>query len=541
MSNKKPTALGEPPRELILEAKKNHTECRVDIRRRASKGQWNQCEHWMLDVGELLTIEDRLRQWGGGGDYRVHATDPATGNDVVPAFMVNLEGASKPFRDPSAAPEVPFGTSYTPQAVIDGIRNRYAATRRLEPLSFAPPREGRDEGAKQKYASDELAVREIDRLCAELDRKESSYEALRKELDESKRKHLETVESLRDELRQMRDSVKDREIEARQRELEVRLETASKNRLDLVGLMAAAAPILTAVMQNGASTRTAAAEAQARSQEQTMTLLTSMATAKDGTMSELVKLAPVLMPMVQQMMEARGPKAQAEIMQMMADQILTQTSMTAQVMQMAAENQPQDSPLAMLFQQVGGALERSAEVLARSAASEQQQERPQQPVHVHANAPPAQVQAGAQTEPIEAVQERELVDPDVAALPVWTRVSRSFHTAEWANLVHFMERGSTIEPLAVAICGQLENLDRIGITPPELRGVFEEPELLKTALLDHLDIAQSQPAYVDKLYEAIARELGAGDEDGDKENPEESEQEPRAAVVEAAPEAAAKA
>ena len=75
----------------------------------------------------------------------------------------------------------------------------------------------------------------------------------------------------------------------------------------------------------------------------------------------ITKLVPLLTPFVTRFMESNSPKERVELLNVMGEQILTQTSMAAQMLQMQAESSSGDPAWLGVVRELAQGAERMAQ------------------------------------------------------------------------------------------------------------------------------------------------------------------------------------
>lgn len=494
MPKGKDTVLHDIPAELISEAMKSYQRCLVGIKRTNEKGQWATLVSGLeMDTADLLGIDAFCQQHAAGGKFRITTTSTTDRSKaVLPPFYVSVEGPPRPYTGPGK-PEPPA----PPTQAYGGVPGY------PPPPPGWPPRgpgyfggrgfdngRGIDPKKFQSHTPDEIALMHADDLRTRLSQMQEEWKADRIKWEEEKKRLEEMIATLREDAVKVAAAHREEVWEAR-----FQLAQQKPQSFDIAGMLTAVVPLATAMMSTSKERDTSAAAQQTKVLESTMGLLGNalQSNKKEGDgIKHLAAVIPAVLPVIKDMMESRGPKAQVEMLGTMGDQMLTQMSMVSQIMELAAAQQPDQSPMAMLLQELGNGLNQYAQVMMRSAGATQE-------VPVQAQAHPAAPEpAPRQVEPGD--------DPD----GVWSRLPEYFRTQEWAAIVFHLQRAvaGTEEAVATMIAGHVENLDRLGTSPEPLAKCIEEgPSAIRTELLERLPNYDADRAFMDGMYARLLVEL----------------------------------
>jgi hypothetical protein len=457
MSTPKNPALPEIPRDDIIEASKHHSDCRMRVKRRDNKNRWAMMtSNVNQPVIELLNIDEWIGKCAGGGEYRIETEvidDPS--RFVVKPFMCAIEGPSRKFVPPGEDRN-DMDSHHRPNFTGSGDAEPETTTGRMA-------REALD--AQRHAFETEKRLREEER---------------RKHSDEAKRMQREQ-DRLREEMRENMDRMSEeahkREMQSIRELITTRQNEPARPAPDWAALAVALAPIGVALIEAGHNRRASEMEqstVMATSNNQMITAFMS----KPQNESELIKLLPTLVPVLQSFLSMRDPSKQAEMWSVLGEQMLTQASLAGEMMQSIAASQPDAPPWMGMVTELFGGIERYAQAIlenqqggstrtAKKPSSEIVQGTPEGAVPASADGAPPMRPA---TEPAAGTSQEEKMAHVMPQLP------SHFQNREWAEIIYFILMGDTsnIGGIGEATAELLEKLREAGAVPPELYPVFED-------------------------------------------------------------------
>lgn len=590
------------PIEKIKEAvERGINEVQIRVQRRNHRGQLQTLvTQWRVATPELVDLEGQLARMAGGGQYRVECmslVDPL--DQVIPAFQINIEGPPRPIDTQAAAgamsqpapvspsggmmfngfsppslplPQIPgvFVGQQSPGVPVPlagpvGAAPMYAAPQGvpgatgwaagLHPLDqhayLRPTVAGEvhlPPGAS--FASDQIALKQVADLKAELAEAKAQREAVMAKLEAERESHTEEVKKIFARIEKSEAEAKDREhklqLEMMEKRFTAQLEKLSAEKAqkkdsiaDYAPIMAALAPVLTAMLTSGRDVTAKAAESQSALMQ---TFIQTQAQKKDsGTLETIKVLAPIIAPMALKMMESRGPDAQAKAYEVLADSNMQQMAMMAQFISTMAQNQGDQSPWVPFLQQAAGGIMET--IGAYMESKKQAQAQPPRLIHQgHAQPLPAPRPSPDATQPYaaaaytteapaaaapatpapaadspeveqQAAKEREgKPDPRKVthAIMLNPAVPQGYKTQEWAAIIYAVH---DLQPVKQTVLAYLTHLEKIGPAfPPGLTDVVENPVGATRRLLEALPVWGYAPAYVNLFVRQVEREV-TGEED----------------------------
>jgi hypothetical protein len=376
--------LSDVPIDQIRDAMTRTPEVIVTVKRQNARGQWGSVASAMRKpTAELAALDDWLMSHGGGGKYRISATDPADPtSEVVPAFIVEIEGQPRPatFMQEAMAPgAVPPEYHSAPQSA-PGYGGAYPpAPAPPRPYGFIPPwaaglppsqqaaflppqqpQQGFDPGQRynqplNRYTPDELAKQTSDRLEKELGE-------VRKTLETVRQTYEAKIDTLNAQLLEAKTTAREREFEARIQAMiaqnAAQHAQAAKPQTDMFDKIVALTPLFQLWMTGNQNREGLAVNQQTR-------MLELMMAKKDdsgGTLAMIEKFAPLAVPLITKLFDARGPEAQAKLIEQMSEQQLTFLGMAAQLVQSQIEAEAEAEGakgklIPVLEQVLGGAMQ----------------------------------------------------------------------------------------------------------------------------------------------------------------------------------------
>lgn len=312
---------------------------------------------WLRTPSELMEVETWLGANWGGGLYRIEVRD-ATDTGAVPFFVFNslIEGAPKV--GPVVSHSAPAGMGA--QQIGTTLGNGGAVQHPNMPAAgFLAGMSPQDRAmflasaGGATHASDEIALQQLRKTELENDR-------FKRQLEEQARKQAEENRLLREQIAKAEEAAREArhagELAALRAEIRASAaanakpaQTGLETLVQMAPVITAMAPIVTAFVASGKdSTQQALA-----SQQQLMTSVVAMATKpqpKDETLDKIIALAPLFIPVFKQMIEARGPEAQAKLFEALVDSQMNTVGMATNLLEQMAG--PPESPTGQIIGQV---------------------------------------------------------------------------------------------------------------------------------------------------------------------------------------------
>ena len=572
------------PIEKIKEAiERGINEVQIRVQRRNHRGQLQTLvTQWRIPTPELVDLEGQLARMAGGGQYRVECmslVDPL--DQVIPAFQINIEGPPRPIDTQAAAgamsqpapvglpsqhggpmfnsfPQIPgvfvgqqgapmplagpvgAAPMYSAPQGVPGATGWAAGLHPFDQHAYLRPGAAGEihlpPGAS--LASDQIALKQVADLKAELAEAKALREAVMTKLEAEREAHTEEVKKIFARIEKSEAEAKDREhklqLEMMEKRFTAQLEKLSVERsqkresiADYAPVMAALAPVLTAMLTSGRDVTAKAAESQSALMQ---TFITTNAAKKDSSTLETIKvLAPILAPMALRIMESRSPDAQSKAYEVLADSNMQQMAMMAQFIQTMAASQGDQSPWVPFLQQAAGGIMETIGAYMESKKSAQQQ----QPRLIHqghaqplpAPRPEAQQQGQGVAYSTEEAATTGATTDDAAkaatpSKPDATQVTNlimanpavpaHYKTNDWAAVIYAVH---DLQPIKNTVAAYLAQLEKISPDfPPGLHDVAENPAGATRRLLEALPVWRYAPAYVNQFVIAVEREVMGEDD-----------------------------
>ena len=340
------------------------------------------------------------------------------------------------------------------------------------------------------------------------------WEQSRQEMMEEKRGRTrerqqaeERDAALKRELADLKASMAKQDADSNLRSLEMKIEAMNNNRpasIDWAPILVGLAPMVTALIEAGGNRQSAAATMAVAREGQSTDLVKAMIASnegKSGGIEQLVALVPVIMPLVQSLMDQKDPSKLADLFASMSDSVMSQASMSAQIYQQLNDGQGAEPP----WMPIVTALTESAEKIAEGMMQQGPDAPPRSPAA--AGAAVATVVSAAPSEAVEAQPGASGAapagnpedDPAVARMnKVMEQLPKYLQSQPWATIVYHLlsESDSVLPDAAAEIVGQI-----VASSAPELQAVAKDLAALGPAFLDQLPVS---PEYKKKIMEAVA-------------------------------------
>lgn len=480
--------LPDIPLEKIQEVAQNHPAVILKLRRTTPRGQWaSVCAPVQRSTLDLVQPEGWLKNLAGGGAFQVQAFSCMNPSEqVIPSFMVNIEGLPRQANLGDAPPEwqAPgMAPSRSGQPIFQGGREMVDYERN-HPSWERPPDAVASERARderhERLSRERGWHQERDTLVEKM-------EGLQKQLNDQKERHQQEL------------------LASRERALEAKIEAALSGTkkaptfdgMSLAAIVAAGAPILTALINSGKERAALSGESAAKMHEMHLQGINTMleATAKQPKGLDLEKLIglvttaiPTLAPLVKAFFDDRSPAKTAEVITSMSQSSLEMLGMVTQILQQTVPDS--DNPWHQVVQKAIGNV---GELLERLAASSQSQQRELPP-----DVPQQPQQQPQQQQPATSP---EAIAKAICAAP---QVHPTLRTQNWEQVYVRLHRGDVAAEVAEDIAGLLDQMAGVGTLPPFLERVFmdERPSTYLAPFLYQLPVSQN-PQYVRLVLEAF--------------------------------------
>jgi len=600
----------EVPGDMIREVSKHLSEVLIRVKRRNARGQLAAITGMSgirKPTLELLDIETWVGETLGGGNYRIEVANPHNPMDEppLPAFQFEIEGPPKVwssadvgmgghngipgFRMPPApgpmasamAPGSPMaaspygGTVMIPPAGVAAAHANGGVLPSMPGLTgFAaglpPAMQWAGYGWQEQpntptapgasMSSDQVALMSAGQLREDNLTLKKELAELRAAIDSVHDVHRAELAKRDEDMRKLHEERKEREHKLELQLLERRFEAlTAQNKpqpqtdtiAQMVPLLTALAPVLTAVVQNSASASTRQAEMQFKMLE-----AQSKRPAQDWA-----PLLAATAPIVMKFMEQRGPEAQAAVWETMMQNNMQSLSLIGQFMAETAKGDSNQSPWLPLIQ---AALEGGMNTLGAYMESRQQQQlrAPQQPVlSAHGQTRPL----GAPQQPQQYPQHQQHDEPQVVTpqpvnyttqprpnYPYVPKVNldvdaivrmvaqsqlvpEDFKTSDWLAIIADIHAQIDVPTLAASIVTHVDDLTNANQLPDVLNEVWTDPQACYGRLLQGLPIGQANPLYARSLLQHLVQATAERLAESDAAEDAPAEDAPEEALVTAPP------
>lgn len=511
--------IAEIPREAIIEACKSYSDVKLRIRRNSSRGHWATVTgSIMMPTRELLDIDDWLREQAGGGNFRIDTTDPQDASRVViKPFMVRIEGPERNFNGGQGDDPGGYSGSYPA-----GAPQHFQSPGGRPSL---PRNDPRNDPANPRN----FMARTPDQIASE------GWNESRRERDEERRgrhterkAHEDEQRKMRGEMDRLREQMAETARVADRKALEAKIEALQnqKTHIDWAPLVIGVAPIVIAMIEasgkRSAETIAASASREGSSLELTKAMIASQGNS-DGALDQLMKLAPLAMPLVTRILDQKDPSKMADLYATVSDAQMTSAALQAQLFQSLNEGQGGEPAWMPIVTTLGQAAEDLAAAMMKQAGSPEIVSAPPpgaQPAGPGAAAQPAQ--------PGQPPQPPPEGDARVAAMnQIMDGLPPYLHSQEWANIVYHLigEVDAVLPDLAEAI---MVEVTRSGAE--ELVAVQNDLTAIQGAFLDRVQAVcgplgmRLSPEYQQKVLQEMIRQATSPAQPAATEAPQEAPQ-----------------
>lgn len=537
------------PLTLIEEAAKAYEEVSVRVTRRNDRGQLATVYNNVLfKTVKLAEIDAWLQGMAGGGRFRIECRDPKNKTHyALTPFHVNVEGPPRPPRylgtptdmTPTYADETYNAAPGYPEAVQDGNEETPPMSNWLHGMHPSQragymPRERPAPGAT--VASDQLALKQYQEHKAETARLIAKLESAVERQTEENRRLMDQLNQERERAREERHKVELEMLREQMKLLGERKPEAPKENelLKVAAALAPFAPVLSAMVTSREASASKGLEVQQAGLSTLMQATLQQANKPDPVSTMLTTLGPVVIPLFKEMLDAKSPKAQAELFNSMVENNLNTVAMMAQLIE-AFGNQGGDEPwwMAPIKEALGGVVGMTEAYMQGKGGLPGQQTPSLSGVPQAAFANPPAKAVAAQTASTYTTQDAPSVEaPEVEAElvpssngngqsaaaskmeaelnPTFKQkmllgmLPTEFQTPEWRAIVIGLLNQSDPEQIASLIASHIEHQIDFGLVPVLLAGVDDDPVTVLTRLLSALPIYRENKEYVDTVIYHVA-------------------------------------
>lgn len=530
------------PEVALRDAQTKYERVNVRVQRRNGKGQLQSLWTGEKATSELWVLEVWLASLAGGGEYVIYTRDPSNLSEhVIPTFNLRVEGAPRPPAYLGTAPEAgdvtvspftsPFGASFSPPAAAPFAPMFAGNPQGLAAHAPPPPpwvsglgadeRGGYDSYARARYgmragalppgatvASDELALKQLSDLKAE-------NAKLAAKLEDLLGRHDQETARLRDELSAARVTAAAQKHDAEMLTLRAELSALAKARdvappkpaLDaaaIAGLIAAAAPMITALIQ----TRNASAAEQSKLQFESMRTLMdatlNQANRESSTDKLLTTVLPMALPLLQNVLSHKDPEKQAALYEAMASNNLNSISMMAQLVEgfaSATAGGEEKLWVGIVREALGGVVQMTERYMSTPGGLPGQPAAPQLPAQPVGHMTQAALYRTEPSAPPPRADTQRTVPAQVALM--FRLLPQDFQSPQWRVVLEHLHYEPPVAPEEAAdlLAAQLEHLLKTQTLPEQFAGFLDAPRNVLEALLERLPVAASRPQWASRVID----------------------------------------
>lgn len=538
--------LKEVPTEALGALAAEHTHVVVDVKRRNNRGQLASLGFTgvMMTPAEVANIASWIEPRAGGGVYAVTvASVKNTLQRLLPTFEVVLEGAPRapmslhqpafasapnpygglpaPHYDinatipgamsPADIPLIP-GLNDMPRPQMDWMQGlhpqeramyeaRIAQQQRMHPSVQLPP------GAS--LASDQLAMdqlrraearsAELDaRLAAQMQRQEERERALSEQLREQSERSREELHKVQLDMMQkqiaMAAAAKD--------------ETPKVTIADYAPLLAAAAPLIAAMITSSREAASEAAKVQQAGMQQIMALMAEQSKRPVADpLDAVTKLAPLFQA------TQKDPAANAAILETMGNLQLQNMGMMAQMIETMGGGHSDSPPVWLpVVQQIAGGLIQMSQAMAADSSRQIMQAAAPPPQMVRQMPSPQQPQPQPQPQPRPPQRSNDVpyqtVDKPLKITPAMLDLlPEAFRTPEWKGIIIGLHDMRDPAEIGTMLARHIGHLNEFTMLPPVLTDFHVDPPNALRRLVSPLPIFTSNRPYVEQVVNATVQAL----------------------------------
>lgn len=527
------------PEAALRDAQVKYDRVNVRVQRRNGKGQLQSLWTGEKATSDLWVLEVWLATLAGGGEYVIYTRDPNNlSEQVMPTFNLRVEGAPRPPAFLGSAPEIadvasPFSGAggFAPVAAPSAAFSPFAGAPSVAAHAPPPPpwvaglgadeRGGYESYARQRYgmrngalppgatvASDELALKQLSDLKAE-------NAKLAAKLEDLLGRHDQETARLRDELAAARVTAASQKHEAEMMALRSELAALAKARdaapakpaLDataIAGLVASAAPIITAMITTKNSSVAEQSKLQFESMRTLMDATLNQANRESSTEKLLTTVLPMALPLIQNMLSHKDPEKQAALYEAMASNNLNSISMMAQLVEgfaSATAGGEEKWWVGVVREALGGVVQMTERYMQTPGGLPGQPPPPQLPAQPVGHMAQA---ALYRTEPTAAPAQPDAKRAVPAQVALMFRLlPQDFQSPQWKVVLETLHYEPPVAPEEAAelLAAQLEHLMKTQTMPKQFDGFLDEPRNVLEALLERLPVAVSRPQWASRVID----------------------------------------
>lgn len=571
----KGATLKEAPLEALQQVAATHSKVVVTITRRNNKGQLASLGYNGIPMApdDVLNLATWIEARAGGGTYIVNITSMMDVHTrLVPNYEIVIEGVPRPpmplnvpmasipaMPGAPAAPIVtaggtalppgynpfqplPGGFSHMDVPALPGVNEPARQTMSAWQQGVHPALQSvynaEVEAARRTYGMPSAialppgASTASDMIALEQLRKAEAEKAqLQARLEGEQRRNEEFRARMEKEAREARDSAREREHQLQLDNLKMQMQFMGQSKpsgspAEYAPLIAALAPILTALVTAGRDASTRTAEVAAQGSQRMLELLVSQANKPaPDPLAAVTALAPILA------LNKPDPTANLAQMEAMGSMQLQMLGMVAQMMEtFGSQGGNEESPwMAIIKQVMTGVQQMQAaaqadQIRSRMLAANNPQQ--QQPM-VQVTRPAAQAPAVPSSAPVSVPYETMSNDMPAApqnapvVLPQEAAISQlaaqagippemldimlptEFRTSEWKMIILSLLAKREPDAISDLIARHISHLDDFGMLPIGLQEYHLDPQAAFRSLVQPLPVYTSDPAYCEVVIEGI--------------------------------------
>lgn len=506
-TNKPSVIDGIPEAERVHELMKSYPKVSARVQRRNDRGQLaTVLAQQVIDTEALLDFDSWLLEQAGGGDYLVYVRPPGDLSHILMRFTCRVEGAP---RQPAVrmgrpvSPGMPLDNSVETSPNASWAGGIMDPIKRAEYLGQLPPGAtlASDQLAMQQLAETKSALAKLEERYAQESKEaarlrsemEKRLEEQRREAQEAKhRSELElvraTMASQQAETKAMLTAMRETKPEPVDRTAQIQAFTA---------IAAAIAPVIATFISASKESSSKALEVQQNGLATLMNATLAQANRPDPTMEMFKTMGPMLIPLLQGLMDQKSPATQAALFNTVAENQLNSVAMMAQLIE-SFSGGDKDEPwwLPMVRETLQGAVQVGQAMMEANQQTQQQQSQPRLP-----QSQPAFPQATGQApvmrdeEPaVRAVSPAQTNESKTALGGIMAMLPERFRTPEWRLILTNMhDETMPVGDVAEMLAEHIAHCIRFDVLPEQLEGVLESPEEVLGEVLSVLPLARKSP------------------------------------------------
>lgn len=551
-TNKQPMIDGLPEASEVHELMKSYETVNLRVQRRNDKGHLaTVLSSQIIPTKDLLDFDSWVMAQAGGGDYVVYVRPPHDSAVQLLRFTCRVEGAPLPpqarLGRPVAGGEFGSSTGSGPQrdpasAWAEGIMD---PEKRAAYLGQSPGTIPSDQLAMRELAETKAALAKIqerheqERKEAERYRIEAEKRYEQQRLDAQEAKHKAELEMLRSTMSASQAETKAMLAALRETKPEPRDMSALIQ--GVAAVAAAIAPVLATFISSSRESSSKSLEVQQQGLATLMNAALAQANKPDPTMEMFKTIGPLIIPLVQNMMDQKSPSAQAALFSAVSENQLNSVAMMAQLIESFAGNDKEEPWwLPMMRETLAGAVSVGQAMMEGNrpqvgggenayagqfavpsdtfeTASTYNEEPPRAPAPQPPQpAPQPQPQVVPQPQPKAKTNEAKTALGGLMQL-----LPAEFKTPEWRHLLTEMhDETADMGEVAELFAEHIIHCLRFDMLPEVFDGVLEDPERVLTSIMNVMPLMKRHPARAKGLIARVIEtltEMGVIGDEGDDE------------------------